>query len=310
MDETAESQYFHEYFAEWIEMYKLGAVRPVTYQKYLNTLRRLNMLAPTLRICQLDKRSYQALLNDYARTHERQTTMDFHHHLKSAILDAIDEGLLTTDPTRKITIKGKAAIKERNKFLNQCELEALLKCLNLIDRPNWDWCILLCAKTGLRLSEALGLTPADLDFTSCVISVNKTWNYKSPEGGFAPTKNKSSVRKVAIDRRLSAQLSVLVKGMDENKPVFVQNGERVFNSTVNYRLKILCKKAEIPIISVHSLRHTHASLLIFEGVSVASIAARLGHANITTTQETYIHIIKELEAKDSEKITQYLASLA
>ena len=57
-------QYFHEYFAEWIEVYKQGAIRPVTYQKYLMTLRRLTELAPRLDICELDKRSYQTLLND------------------------------------------------------------------------------------------------------------------------------------------------------------------------------------------------------------------------------------------------------
>ena len=57
------SQYFHEYFAEWIKIYKKGAVRSVTYQKYLMTLRRLTELATALKICELDKRSYQTLLN-------------------------------------------------------------------------------------------------------------------------------------------------------------------------------------------------------------------------------------------------------
>ena len=81
----AASQYFHEYFAEWIELYKQGAVRSVTYRKYTITLRRLAELAPNLRICEIDKRQYQTLLNAYAETHERQTTMDFHRHLKSAL---------------------------------------------------------------------------------------------------------------------------------------------------------------------------------------------------------------------------------
>jgi len=65
----------------------------------------------------------------------------------------------------------------------------------------------------------------------------------------------------------------------------------------------------VPIVSLHTLRHTHASLLIFAGVSISSIAKRLGHSSVTTTQETYLHIIQELENQDSEKILQHLSML-
>lgn len=301
------SQFFHEYFTEWIDVYKRGAVRPITYQKYLMTLQRLTELAPALKVCDLDKRNYQTLLNDYAETHEKQTTMDFHHHLKSAILDAVDEGLLTTDPTRKVVIKGKAATKEKSKFLSQFELQSLLKSLTLTDEPTWDWFILLLSKTGLRFSEALALTPNDFDFTRQKINISKTWNYKDASGGFGETKNLSSKRTIQIDPLLNTQLADLVKRLAKDKPIFVQG--RVFNSTANNRLKVLCKMANVPIISLHSLRHTHASLLIFAGVSIASIAKRLGHSSVTTTQETYLHIIQELESQDNDKIIRHLSML-
>lgn len=103
------------------------------------------------------------------------------------------------------------------------------------------------------------------------------------------------------------QFSQLIKNMDVNEPVFVKG--RVFNSTVNNRLKALCLKANIPIITIHGLRHTHASLLLFAGVSIASVARRLGHSSMTTTQETYLHIIHELENQDNDKIMRHLANL-
>ena len=301
------SQYFYEYFSAWMKLYKQGAIRPVTYQKYLMTLRRLTEIAPNLKLCNLDKRSYQTLLNDYAETHEKQTTMDFHHHLKSAILDAVDEGLLTTAPTRKIIIKGKTATPRKNKFLSQFELQCLLKNLDLADEINWDWFILLIAKTGLRFSEALALTPNDFDFSRQRISITKTWNYKDATGGFGETKNRSSKRTIQIDAQLNAQLSTLLAGIARDALIFVQS--RVFNSTVNNRLKTICKTAKTSVISLHSLRHTHASLLIFAGVSIASIAKRLGHSSINTTQETYLHIIRELENQDNDKIMQHLSKL-
>jgi len=188
------SQFFHEYFSVWVEVYKQGAVRPITHQKYLMTLRRLVELAPTLKICELEKRNYQNLINSYAQTHEKQTTIDFHNHLKSAIMDAIDEGLLSSDPTRKVIIKGKSPSDKKPKFLSQFQLQALLKNLNLSNKPNWDWFILLIAKTGLRFSEALALTPSDFDFTQQKIKITKTWNYKNATGGFGETKNFSSKR--------------------------------------------------------------------------------------------------------------------
>jgi len=300
-------QYFHEYFAEWIEVYKQGAVRPITYQKYQMTLQRLVELAPTLKLSDLDKRSYQLLLNDYALTHERQTTMDFHHQLKCAIMDALDEGLIKADPTRKVIIKGKTPAKKKPKFLNQHELQSLLNALTLEDEPSWDWFILLVAKTGLRFSEALALTPQDFDFEQQKIKITKTWNYKNADGGFSDTKNFSSKRTLQIDTKLCFQFSYLTKNMAMDELIFVK--DRVFNSIVNAYLKALCEKSGVPIISLHSLRHTHASLLIYADVSIASIAKRLGHSSVTTTQETYLHIIQELENQDNDKITQHLSIL-
>ena len=71
-----------------------------------------------------------------------------------------------------------------------------------------------------------------------------------------------------------------------------------------------CKNVGVPIISVHGLRHTHASLLLFAGVSIASVARRLGHSNTTTTQKTYLHIIQELESKDVDIIMRTMSNLS
>ncbi|EAD1828355.1 site-specific integrase [Listeria monocytogenes] len=300
-------QTFHEYFKEWVDLYKVGAIRSITLQKYYVTEQKIQELVPELKIKDLDRYTYQQLLNNYALTHEKQTTMDFHHNLKGAILDAVDEGVLNQNPTRKIVIKGKNPRPKKAKFLNQFEVQVLLKELNLKEDINWDWFILLIIKTGLRFSEALALTPSDFDFSTQKISINKTWDYKMVTGSFQPTKNESSNRKIQIDWQLAMQFSQLIKMKDSDKPIFVKS--RVFNSTINNRLKVLCQNANIPTITIHSLRHTHASLLLFAGVSIASVANRLGHSSMTTTQETYLHIIQELENQDNDKIIRHLSML-
>jgi integrase len=220
--------------------------------------------------------------------------MDFHHQLKGAIQDAVDDGLVEKDPTRKAIIKGKQPSQKKIKYLNQYELHTLINLLNLKNEINWDWFILLIAKTGMRFSEALALTPRDFDFAHQSLSISKTWDYKG-KGGFQPTKNKSSVRKIQIDWHTVIQFSELIKNLPPDNLIFIKNNRAVYNSTVNDILERYCNQAKIPVISVHGLRHTHASILLFAGVSIASVARRLGHASITTTQKTYIHIIQELE---------------
>ena len=123
--------------------------------------------------------------------------------------------------------------------------------LELKDKVNWDYFILLVAKTGMRFSE-------------------------------------------------------LIKQLPEDKPIFVDGA--VYNSTVNNILARHCKECNIPVISIHGLRH--ASLQLFAGVSIASVARRLGHSSMTTTQKTYLHIIQELENKDIDLVMRSLSSLS
>lgn len=307
LDTINKETLFQAYYSQWITVYKEGAIRKVTMDKYHLTEAWIRKLVPTLRIGEINRITYQRLLNDYATSHERQTTMDFHHQLKSAIVDAVDEGLIDRDPTRKAIIKGKTPNQKKPKYLNHYELQKLLAGLDLQTKVNWDWFILLVAKTGIRFSEGLAITPNDFDFPHQLLSISKTWDYKG-DGGFLPTKNRSSVRKVQLDWQIVIQFSELVKDMPPDIPIFV--GERrIYNSTANAILFRRCNSVGVPAISIHGLRHTHASLLLFAGVSIASVARRLGHSSMTTTQKTYLHIIQELENKDLDLIMRSLSGL-
>ena len=306
-NDVNKKQLFYEYYHQWIEVYKRGAIREATMAKYLMMLKWVKKLAPDLQVAELTRTTYQKLLNDYAREHERQTTLDFYHQLKGAVLDAVDEGLIERDPTRKAIIKGKPPGVKKIKYLNQFELHTLIAHLDIGEQVNWDCFILLVAKTGMRFSEALAITPADFDFARQTLCVSKTWDYKG-DGGFLPTKNKSSVRKIQIDWQIVVKFSELIKGLPQDEPIFV--GEtKIYNSTVNDALTRHCKECGISEISIHGLRHTHASFLLFAGVSIASVARRLGHASMTTTQKTYLHIIQELENKDVYLVMRTLSGL-
>ena len=307
METYDNNELFYKYYERWIKVYKDGAIRKSTMQKYMLSLKWIKKLAPRLHIKDINRITYQELLNKYAEKHERQSTMDFHHQVKASILDAVDDGLIEKDPTRKAIIKGKNPTREKKeKFLNQFELQKLMSDLNLDNEINNDWLIYLIAKTGIRFSEALAVTPKDFDLPHQMLNIDKTWNYKD-QSGFEPTKNKSSERKIQLDWQTVIQFSELIKNIEEDKPIFINN--RIYNSTINDVLSRHCKNVGVPIISIHGLRHTHASLLLYAGVSVASVAHRLGHSSMNTTQKTYLHIIQELENTDIDKIMRALTTL-
>ena len=292
---------FCDYFEKWVNTYKVDNVRKVTLQKYFNSLKQLKEIAPKLNIDNLNRQEYQNIINIYAATHEKVTVTDFHHQLKACIEDLIYEGLISCNPTKKVVLKGKEPKEKKPKFLSQFETQCLIQHLDLQDELNVDYLIFLIIKTGLRFSEALGLTPVDFNFTTQTISINKTWDYKagSLNGNFAPTKNPSSVRTIQVDWRTLQKFSELIRDIPEDSPIFLYNRKALANSTANDFLEKKCKESNIPVISVHGLRHTHASLLLASGVSIASVAKRLGHSNMATTQKVYLHIIKELENKDN-----------
>ncbi|MCU4706949.1 site-specific integrase [Mycoplasma sp. CSL7503-lung] len=299
---------FSEYFKNWITVYKKGSITNISYSKYELTLKWVNRISPNLKMNDLNRLEYQKILNEYALYHERQTTMDFHHHLKACLLDAFDEGYLSNDPTRKAVIKGIPERKKKIKFLSQFELQSLIKKLKIQGSINYDWLILLIAKTGLRFSEALALTPADFDLNKQLLNINKTWNYKESKG-FAPTKNKSSIRKIQLDWLTASQFAFMIKDLPIDKPIFIKKSGRIFNSTINDILERRCKSANIPVITVHGLRHTHASILLYAGVSIASVAKRLAHASMNTTERVYLHVISELENKDIDLVMRSISNL-
>lgn len=180
----------HDYFAKWIDVYKEGAVRQVTLNKYWSSHRHLKKIAPELKLIDVNRLEYQQILNKFADSHEKATTMDFHHQLKAMLLDAYDEGYLKRDPTRKVVVKGKHSSEKKTKYLNEFELKLLLRSLDLSNYENYDWIILLIAKTGLRFGD---------DDDKIRLNQRKPSKYKGLSR-FGPEKNLQRINKFMKER--------------------------------------------------------------------------------------------------------------
>jgi integrase len=294
------------YFKKWVALYKESSVSEVTLVKYYNTLDHIRRLFGTITLRELTRTLYQEKINEFAKQHAPRTVATFHKQIRAAILDAIDEKLILTDPTRKAVITGRK-ITHPQKALNYADWRKLITHLDTADKQ--QMIIYLAAVTGMRFAEIAGLTLASIDFTNATLNVSQTWDYKY-HTGFKPTKNSSSVRTIPLDSRTLSKLKQYTRGFKKTDiPIFATGAPAPVSAEINKTLTAILKSLNLPRITFHGLRHTHASVLLYQGVSVLSVSKRLGHANITTTQATYLHIIKELEQQDNDKIISILDNL-
>lgn len=152
-----EEMSFCDYYSQWVDVYKEGAIREVTMKKYKLTQAWLRKLIPDLKLSEFDRVSYQKLINGYAEHHEHQTTMDFHHQLKGAILDAVDEGLIQRDPTRKAIIKGKQPRQKKVKYLGSVKPTLTYERGALIREEVQTFSLWPLLLNGYRYSKARGV---------------------------------------------------------------------------------------------------------------------------------------------------------
>ena len=256
---------------------------------------------------------YQQILNKYAETHEKTTTTDFHHQLAWALKRAYNiDGILKRDVTFDAKIPlGKKPSKKKQKFMEIADMRKLIQELKHENTPEANFFLILL-KTGLRFAEALGITLNDVDFDKKTVTINKTLDYKKHREGtrsFVPTKNKYSVRTIVVDDAVLYMLWKNAKGADRDESIFYKIKGFQYNSTLNNWLKRACQKAGVPEVTLHSLRHEHATYLVSQGISSMAVAERLGHADDSVTRAVYIHRLETEKARDDKEIAQKIASL-
>ncbi|MBS4200313.1 site-specific integrase [Bacillus sp. FJAT-49732] len=293
-----------EYFEKWLKVYKTD-ISQITLRRYKNTLQTLKDHFEGKPIQSISKRDYQQFLNEYAKTHAKESTRKLNVHIRSCIKDAIDEGILRTDFTRGAIVTGNVEAKRpEEKHLNYDESQKLINELyNRLDRSLGYYLLLLGITSGMRFAEMVGLTRKDFNFKTNEITINKTWDYKTGTG-FTKTKNDPSNRIIKMDDDTMNAFKDLFKKLPSNIHglVFFSPGNNknvLTNENVNKILKRTLTDLKINPISVHGLRHTHASILLYRKISIYYVSERLGHASIDTTQRHYAHVIKELREEDT-----------
>lgn len=173
-------------------------------------------------------------------------------------------------------------------------LEQWQKFISVVDDPTFHLFFSLLYYTGMRRGEAECLTPQDIDSNANTIRINKTLTRKSEEAWkVTAPKTKSSIRTIAIPESLMTELMVYV--FTHGKQKFIWGEEPLRGRTTDRRWKMYQDLAELPHIRIHDLRHSHASFLLSQGVSIVAVSHRLGHKSTQQTLDTYSHMMPSEE---------------
>lgn len=171
--------------------------------------------------------------------------------------------------------------------------------------------------TGMRQGELLGLRWKDVDLEKGHLIISQTLSHDGKTfllGG----KTKSSLRKILSPTSTIAKLkkhraAVLKEKLsqgeeynDNDLVMCTSFGTPINPANVRKSSNALIKKAAVPKIRFHDLRHTHATLLLAKGVNVKEISERLGHSKIKITLDTYSHVLPTMQEDAVNKIEEIL----
>ena len=314
---------FSEFVEVWKRDYGSKELAPTTYKRYCRMLETrflpyfghfyINKIKPTdiMKFYDLLEKDTQLVRkkgNNGLKTKKPlsgKTILEHHRLLRAMLHRAVYWQLIVSNPAERV--QPPRAKKPKRRSYDDEQAKILLENLEklTVEDTKYKVAIVLTIFTGVRLGELMGLEWQDVDFRNGIININKSSQYLSEKGVFTKApKTESSIRDVAIPDFIVSlleeyklwyeeQKSIVGNFWHESNRLFVQDdGKPIHPSTISKWFEQFVKKIGLPVINFHGLRHTNATLLISQQVDVATVSARLGHAQITTTYNFYVHPLK------------------
>ena len=313
---------FSEFTEIWKRDYGSKELAPSTYKRYCRMLETrllpyfghfyVNKIKPTdiMQFYDLLSKDTQLVRkkdNNGSKTLKPlsgKTILEHHRLLRAMLHKAVYWQVIVSNPAERV--QPPKAKKPKRKYYDDDQCKILLENLEQLDEEEikYKTAIILTVFTGVRLGELMGLEWNDIDFRNGIVSINRSSQYLADTGIFTKVpKTESSIREVAIPDFVISLLEEYKLWYEEQKSLygelwidsnrlFVQaDGKPMHPSTISKWFVKFIGQIGLPVINFHGLRHTNATLLIAQNIDVAVVAARLGHAQITTTFNFYVHPI-------------------
>ena len=304
-----------EYLDEWLVSHK-SAVRPKTIYQYSQIVRQ--HIVPVLgkiKLKDLNPKHIQSLYNFKIETGvSKRSVVLIHSILHKALNQALRWELIGRNPAHAVS-RPKTGRKEM-KTLSDSQARTFLSAAK---ESRYEMLYWLAISTGMRQGELLGLKWSDLDWINGSFQVQRQLQRIDGEGlVFSEPKSLASNRSVLIsitmlDRlrnHLDYQIQekrLLGEKWEENDMMFPSTtGTPADHRNLFRDFKSILKKAELPDIRFHDLRHTAATLMLEQGVHPKVVQERLGHADITLTLNTYSHVMPSMQEEAAKKMDALL----
>ena len=302
------------YLDKWLEAIG-GTVRPTTAAKYAIEIRRLKPAVGNILLSRLTPADVQAAAARLPETLAPSTRRRTFDTLRAALRQAVEWGLVARNPLTGIKPPS-APVKEMRVWTE----DQATRFLEAAESSRYYALLYLALATGMRSGELLGLVWNDIDFAAGTITIRRTLAGVS---GGAPVwqdpKTRAARRKLPIDphtvevlrqhrkRQAEERLKAGPAWRDHGLVFCTQSGRPVIHTNLYYLVRGVAKRAGVPSIRFHDLRHTHATLLFRQGVHPKVVAERLGHSRVAITLGTYSHVLPDTQAEAARVIGLVLA---
>lgn len=311
---------FSEFTEIWKRDYGSKELAPSTYKRYCRMLETrlipyfghfyITKIKPTdiMKFYDLLEKDTQLVRkkgNNGSKTKKPlsgKTILEHHRLLRAMLHKAVYWQLIVANPAERV--QPPKARKPKRRSYDDEQTKILLENLELLSSEDTKYkvAIILTVFTGVRLGELMGLEWQDVDFKNGIISINRSSQYLADMGVFTKVpKTESSIREIAIPEFIISLLEEYKLWYEEQKSIYGElwaNSDRLFvqadgkpmhPSTISKWFVKYVGQIGLPVINFHGLRHTNASLLVAQNIDIAVISARLGHAQISTTLDFYVH---------------------
>lgn len=293
---------------EWYETHKKPAIRTNTREKYLTSIARLkrydiaNMQLKTLNL-ELVQKFYNSLSE---KGLSEETIRSTHSLINGALEKAEELKMVIKNEARKAIIpKNDILLSDDDpaaKALTEEQEKAFFYQLGR--RTKHYMYALFMGNTGLRPGEALALSRSDVNIKKRTVKVNKTYLEKQKKIQNAP-KTESSRRTVPIPLDIIKLLEEYMLKQPNKKPdapLFqTETGSRPTMSYLRKRFKYAGQAIGCEWVNLHTMRHTYASKLFRKKVDIKVISKLLGHKDVSTTYDIYVHFIDNM-VEDSVQV--------
>jgi integrase len=309
-----------EYLNYWLQEYKKGTIRKNTFELHeRNITKHIIPYFNNILLKDVKPIMYQKFLNHLDdKEYSKRTIEIIHGTMYNAYEKAVILGKAEKNPCAGVTIKGKQKELEIQ-FIESEHIPHFLQEAYKYDYIYWVFFKVLI-ETGMRKGEAAALQWTDIDLKERTINIWKTLDFqaKSDDELFGDTKTYNSKRIITISQGLANDLHFHKKYQNQNKIALNEiyhhdlnlvlcrnDGDIMPKSSLFNAFSRILKKAEIPSLPIHSLRHTHAVLQMEAGADMKYIQERLGHGSVQITSDVYAHVSKKIEKEKMTKFEDY-----